>query len=125
MKAKASGTFAYPYQSIRDLPYIQIGPVKGMPVYWGNDQTGKMRAAVGAYYDTILNKGAINSDQLKLLTDYLEYFIHAPCWENNLKESEDMMADLYQLRERSKTLASVESIRRWIEESMELGLDPL
>jgi len=110
-------------------------PPLGLPLYWGDEQSGRLPAAVRHYFNWCLGHApdATAADlgiaplappELQLLVDYCVYFIHAPCWEENLRECEDMIEDLMQLRARAKTLASVESIRRWNEECMDLGLDP-
>ena len=109
----------------------------GQPLYWGDEVSGRLPAAVRHYFDFCcghapdataadLGIAPLTPDELKLLCDYCVHFIHAPCWENNLiaHDCEDMLADLLQLRARAKTLASVESIRRWNSECVELGLDP-
>ena len=111
-------------------------PPLGLPLYWGDEITGRLPAAVRHYFDFCLGHcpdetakdlgiQPMSAEELKVLYDYCLYFINAPCWEANLQDSEEMLEDLKQLRERAKTLASVESIRRWNEECMELGLDPL
>jgi hypothetical protein len=130
------------HASVISVPAVSLTanvyrPPLGLPFYWGDDVTGRLPAAMRHYFEFCLGHAPdataadlgippLNAAELKLLCDYCRHFINAPCWENNLsaQDCEDMLADLIQLRARARTLASVESIRRWNQECMELGLDP-
>lgn len=95
------------------------------PGYWRDEQTD-LPAAVEAFYNQALGKESGPTEhQLSRIQWYLEYFINAPIWDTNPYMDDDGRCALQQLRERVQTLASVESIRRWIDEAMEIGLDPL
>lgn len=107
----------------------------GLPLYWGDDPTGELPKAVRHYFDFCLGHcpdltaedldiSPMSPCELRIIIDYAGYFINAPCWETNLRDCEEMLYDLYQLRARARSLASVESIRRWNEECTELGIDP-
>lgn len=102
--------------------------VNGIPLYWGFEIGGELKAAVQAFYDACLGKGQPTAEQLALLCEYCVYFINAPCWEHQptaLGGGENpFLADVLNLRERAKTLASLESIRRFSEECVEIGIDP-
>lgn len=109
-------------------------PPFGTPLYWRDEQSGELRLAVTRYFDHCLGPAPdataadleippLTARELNLLAEYCRYFINAPCWQNNLADNEAMLGELRVLIEKSKTLASVESIRRWNEECADLGLD--
>lgn len=94
------------------------------PGFWRDEQTD-LPAAVEAFYDFILEKGPEPTEhQLSRIQWYLEYWINAPCWDQNPHADDGNKAELQGLRDRVKTLASVESIRRWISEALDIGIDP-
>ncbi len=115
--------------------YPPIGPDgKGLyytplqiPFNWRDEPSKVLQNAVWAYINYCAEPALHpepSPEQTKLLIWFCGYFIEAPCWEDNLRECEEMLEELQELRRRAKTLASVESIRRWSVEAMELGLDP-
>jgi hypothetical protein len=97
------------------MPQIYLLPTGG-PLYWRNEQTGVLTAAVFAY----LNRDP-TGDQLELVRKYLEYYIHAPCW-NVVDSFED---ELEELRRSSKTIKTYGEIHDWIFRALEIGIDPL
>ncbi len=95
-----------------------------MPGYWRDEQSD-LPGAVEAFFNFVVGEGPEpTANQLSRIQWYCHYFIHAPCWDQNPYMQDDGKAELEMLRERSKTLASVESIRRWIDEAMEIGIAP-
>lgn len=105
------------------MPTFYATPLQ-FPLYWKDEQSGELPRAVQNYFNSLLGHGHVSAGELKLLCEYCIYFIDAPCWENNLAGNADMLAELKELRIRARDLASAESIHRWNEECMELGLDP-
>ena len=116
------------------MPQFYCPPLS-TPLYWRDEQTGELPAAVSHYYDHCLGHAPdqtaadlgiapLTAAELKLLCEYCVYFINAPCWEINLLGDADMLADLASLRDRAKTLASLESLRQWNSDCADLGLDP-
>lgn len=97
------------------IPQIYLPPVGG-PLYWRNEQSGVLPAAVWAY----LNHCATDS-QLKLLSEYLEYYIHAPCWDL----PGGFLGELEELRQSSKTMRTEKEIHDWIFKALNVGIDPL
>lgn len=104
----------------------------GVPYYWRDEASGELARAVRAYFEVVCGENAddvevvptrITEGQLELVRDYLVYWVHAPCWGMSCRGNDEMTEGLVALRARSLTLASVESIKRFIEEGMELGLD--
>lgn len=98
---------------MQDAPYV---PPFGTPLYWGNEQSGVLRAAVMAFYATSLGKGTCSESELRLVIDYAQYVIGAPCWQG---------PEIEALRESAKHLRSVTDINRWIGECLSEGIDPL
>lgn len=96
------------------------------PGYWRDEQSD-LPVCVEAYLKFCIGEGPHPTNyQIKRIVWFLQWFINAPCWEPD-KEADyydSAMAELGQLRERAKTLASVESVRRWTSECLEIGLDP-
>jgi hypothetical protein len=95
-----------------------------LPGYWRDEQSD-LPAAVEAFIAHCAGEGPEPSQsQLAKVCAYIRYWVHAPCWEANLADNEEMLEELRELQRRAATLASTESIRRWIEEALALGIDP-
>jgi hypothetical protein len=127
--AKVSMVAAAPHPPGELIPQFYGTPMQ-TPLYWRDEITGELPAAIIHYFDFCqghcpdetaedLGIKPLSQRELDLICSYARHFINAPCWENNL-----VLSELKELRERAKTLASVESIRRWNEECMDLGWDP-
>lgn len=95
------------------LPYV---PPLGTPLYWGNEQSGTLPAAVRAYFAAATGDGYCTEDELRLVIDYLRYVIDAPCWQGPQIEA---------LRANAKYLHSIEAVKRWILACLKEGIDPL
>lgn len=101
-------------------------PPWGLPLYWRDEASGRLASCINAYLTHRIGEGpSPTPEQLTIIADYCRHFINAPCWANNNPDDEEMLSELNALRERATTLASAESIARWITECMEVGLDPL
>jgi hypothetical protein len=91
-----------------------------LPLYWRNEQTGVLCAAVKNY---LLHKsrGAQppTAAEIRLIGEYLRHYIFAPCWEDVCAE------EIVELRRRAEVLSSIEEIDRFIADCVEIGLDPL
>lgn len=98
------------------IPKTYLLPTGG-PLYWRDEVSGVLTTAVLAY----LNDTASDAS-LKLLADYLEYYIHAPCWDIPGNAFADELAEL---RRSSKTMQTAEEIDDWISRAMDIGIDPL
>lgn len=88
-----------------------------------HETSGKLAAAVRAYYDDVLGNGKVTAEQLALLWDYVDHHIHAPCWDATVAGSFE--AELKSLRERAEKRGDLEALRDYIGEALELALDPL
>ena len=101
------------------IPAVYLPPY-GTPLYWGNEQSGVLQAAVLAFYDAAINKMPLATEHLALVRHYLAYVIHAPCWWDG-----DEGSELTALRAEVHRLSSVEEINRWIMRCLDVGIDPL
>ncbi|MDB6022911.1 MAG: hypothetical protein JWQ04_2768 [Pedosphaera sp.] len=105
------------------IPRFYIPPLY-VPLYWRNETSGVLPAAVEAYLNACLYLSPITDEQLKLVADYCDYYINAPCWAENVQPDGEMRDELNRLIAGAKTLESVEHIQRWIRQCLDLGLDP-
>ena len=99
----------------------------GLPLYWGDEQTGELPAAVRHYIGLAagLDETPLTAAEVELLADFCVYFIHAPCWEFDCDGAPSPYLSLVQaLREKAKTLTSYEAMREWNSEAAEIAIDP-
>lgn len=92
----------------------------GGPLRWRDDQTGELPTAVLAFFDR-----KQTPDQLELVRDYCEYYINAPCWDDNPYNVEE---DFERLRKRRKEITQAKTfmdINGWIHRCIDMGIDPL
>lgn len=112
------------------VPRIYVpGPRPGMdlPLYWRNEQTGELPAAVEAYLEISagIRQELLSTRQLEILLDYIRYHIKAPCWATNCKSSPDLEADLKRAILMADLARTIEDIHAFIEHTMTMGIDPL
>ena len=88
----------------------------GAPLQWQDEATGELSTAIKAY----LHYQPLNSKQITLISDYLRYYIAAPCWKR-----EGMEAKFEDLEARTKLLRNEQQIKAWLKNCSELGLYPL
>lgn len=96
-------------------------PPFGLPLRWQDDVTGELPAAVWAYIKHAarpLDYAPPTAAHLGLAVDYLRHVIEAPCWR-------DESGALDGLRRRVTGLQTGEDVRHWIDDCLEIGLDPL
>jgi len=104
---------------MKAIPFPQVYPGGG-PLYWRDEQSGWLLEAVEAYYEFLLKGRLPPQAQLELLTGYVAYWVHAPCWTG----LEEDGSDLEQLRNSAKSIRSWPELRDWCEKAMDLGIDP-
>lgn len=85
----------------------------GIPLNWRDEQSGILTAAIEAY----INGAPMTDEQLALLIEFLDYYIHAPCWQ-------DWQGELAKLRSMIKQIKTKEGIENWLWIALDLGLDP-
>lgn len=113
------------------IPPVYLAPL-GLPLYWGNDVTGEMPAAVRAYHGEVLGEGPMTLRQLELVCAYCVHHIGAPCWLEKhpsltlgIGLTDEYCAAIAGLRAQARGLKMVADIGAYIAAAMELGLDPL
>ena len=90
----------------------------GLPLRWQDEQS-VLPSAVTAYFN---NKAS--DEQIKLVRQYLEYYIKAPCWSANIATEEDKV-NFNKLIERVEALKTTQEILDWIYACLDWGIDPL
>lgn len=102
------------------IPRVYLPP-HGTPLYWLNEQSGVLPAAVRAFFDHLLApEKPFSGQQVADLREYLNYAISAPCWHDN---GEGTLAEL---RASVATLDSAQAIAAWLDEAQDrLCLDLL
>jgi hypothetical protein len=111
------------------IPNIYLPPTGG-PLYWGNEESGVLSAAVRAYFEAATNPTAPapSAAQIELLRDYLQYYVQAPCWRrypDGTGPDAETALKLDSLVQIVPTIRTVSEISRFCDECMEIGLDPL
>lgn len=96
-----------------------IPGTSGGPLYWRNEESGRLPAAVNAYLDHCLDRSnpGPTPEQLALLIDYCDYWVHAPCWR--------VYDEISQLRQSIKRVCTLDELREWMHRAMTEGIDPL
>lgn len=97
--------------------------IKGVPVQWREDVSGKMPAAVHAYYNS-----SATEEQLQLVIAYIQHHIHAPCYLETPpwnRAGSMFESEIKELRALSLTLKTAEDISKYIVLAMDIALDPL
>lgn len=90
----------------------------GGPLRWQDDQTGVLPEAVMAYL-----QGRAAAEEIELVRDYYQYYIHAPCWQIG---DGDFAKQFTALRERIKKKPMTEpELYEWTRDALHVGIDPL
>jgi hypothetical protein len=108
------------------MPKIYVpGPGGSGPLRWQDDVTGELPKAVLAFWNHFIEKTPITAGQTEMVRDYIEYYIDAPCWATGEGEDSGYYEDFMALKERVRSLKTVEEIDAWLKDAYSLGLDPL
>ena len=99
-------------------------PPLGLPFNWRDEMSGVLPLAVERYYGSRIGGVPLHRREIELLTDYLEHYINAPCWDGAAEGSEEMARTLAELREEVKGLETADDIGTWISKGMDIGLSP-
>jgi hypothetical protein len=94
-------------------------PPYGTPVYWMNEVTGELPAAIKAvfaYGAEPDNQPEPTPEQLGLVIDYCRYVIYAPCWKG---------PGVGSLRNLAKRMTTLEELNQFIQKCLDVGIDPL
>ena len=82
------------------------------PGYWMNETSGVLKPAVEAY----LSGDPLDQAQIAALRAYMRQWIMAPVWRGK---------EVVDLRRRVDGLSSRQTIERWLDDALELDIDPL
>jgi hypothetical protein len=108
-----------PQNYINPIPSKYIPPL-GLPLHWRNEQSGRLKAAILAFWNYRVNSCTPpNEEQIFLIKCYLEHFIMAPCWQH------DSDGILISLRSTVTDLNDLDRIYEWLKVAMKIALDPL
>ena len=91
-------------------PAPQIARHNCGPVYWMNEQSGRLETAIWAY----LEHDRLDVEQIALIRDYLRQWIEAM-----------RGPEIGALRARVDELTSREALDRWMGDALRMGIDPL
>jgi hypothetical protein len=95
----------------------------GLPLYWRDEASGVLAAAVGAYFKHIVEKTPEpNAEQLDLLWQYVRHHIHAPCWEMTCRGAYEK--ELADLKARATARGGVLALRAYVAAAIDIALDP-
>lgn len=96
------------------IPKVYVEPL-GTPLYWMNDETGTMQAAMKPF----LEGQPLSNEQFQLLKEYLTYVIDAPCWR-----APDPI--LPELRAQIRAATTAQDIHAWLDACLErAAIDPI
>jgi hypothetical protein len=102
--------------------YVKRGTVEGMPLYWRDDVTGRLPAAVMAY----LNHKP-TPEQLGLVIKYIQHHIHAPCFleKSPFEVIDELAEEIRALRALSLELKTIQDVNQYIHRALAWALDPI
>jgi hypothetical protein len=89
------------------------------PKYWMYEVSGKLVPAIKRY----LEGTRAFPDDVNLIRAYLRQWIDSPVWEDGA-EGETRSA-LDDLRRKARELRTIDDITAWVEDALNLGIDPL
>lgn len=100
-----------------NVQYVDT-PLGPCPLYWRDEQSGKLAAAINAYLDHGIDpkKPAPTQEQIDMVVAYCDYWVNAPCWKGE---------GLANLREAIKHVNTVGGLATWLYAALDEGIDPL
>lgn len=98
-------------------------PQLGAPLYWRNEPSGLLAAAVMAMHahGADPKQPGPSAEQLGMIARYAQYYINAPCWDI---ASEVFATELAQLRAQAKAMKTLADVQAWIGQCLNIGVDP-
>ncbi len=88
----------------------------GVPLYWMNEETGKMRAAVQAFLQDGMGGATMSLEHFNLLQAYLVYVVEAPCWKGI------PVAEIVEAIDKATNAKELSAV---IHRCLDFGIDPL
>ncbi|MEH2287192.1 hypothetical protein [Nostoc sp.] len=102
------------YQPKR-IPNIYRPPL-GLPLNWQDETSKELPRVVFKYFSSQY----LSTNEIALLAEYCRHYINAPCWDASGGFTEELAA----LRETADLLSTVSEINRWIDNCLEIAIDP-
>ena len=93
-------------------------PPDGGPLRWQDETSGVLIGAIRAYLEW--RQHEMSEEQIAVVREWLRYYIMAPCWVDP-----DGDGKLEALRRRVVLLKSSAEIDAWMDECLEMGIDPI
>ena len=99
----------------------------GLPLPWQDEQSGVIKAAIRAFLEHQVEGTSLSEEHLKLTIQYLRYYIHAPCWyeEWPCEPGIDDPESIRKVRRQALEMGTVADIEQFIQDCLEIGIDPL
>ncbi|HYW17968.1 MAG TPA: hypothetical protein VE956_01420, partial [Nodularia sp. (in: cyanobacteria)] len=113
-QAPMSGIIVNMYQHKR-IPNIYRPPL-GLPLNWRDETSGELPRAVFKYFSS----QSLTADEISLMAEYCQHYINAPCWDATGGFPNELAA----LRQSANSLSSVSEIGQWINDCLEIAIDP-
>jgi hypothetical protein len=92
------------------------------PKYWRDETTGRLAAAVHAYFD---NPDALTMRELGILRAYFSQWIQSPAWDLNPAHDDASRAELAALRAGVGAITNARDVAAWLRAAETACLDPL
>ncbi|MDZ8227562.1 hypothetical protein [Nostoc sp. ChiVER01] len=93
-------------------------PPLGLPLYWQDEVPGELPRVVFKYFSS--TSPQLTADEISLLAEYCQHYINAPCWD----ASGGFPNELAALRQSANSLSTVSDISQWIDDCLEIAIDP-
>lgn len=94
-------------------------PPYGGPLRWQDDTSGKLPEAVHAFFE-VSGAPPLTPERLELVREYCQYYINAPCWKTDGPDQ----ALWTRLREDVQHITAKAAMIHWLEQTIEVTIDP-
>ena len=104
-------------------PYDGHYASDSLPLYWGDEQSGKLKQAVTAFIEYLSQNGngdGPSGQPLRQIINYFNHWVLCPLWKG-----EHIEKDLIQLRYEIKHVTTLEQLETWFLKVRAIELDPL
>jgi hypothetical protein len=88
----------------------------GLPLYWMNEETGRMKRAVHAYLNSAVDHQPMEPQWRDLFKAYLIYVVECPCWK--LDNRTELVAAI-------DNAQSTDDLSQILEDLLNYGIDPI
>lgn len=109
------------------FPPIYLGPHL-TPLYWANESTGELKAAVMTFFHVDHDGEPLTPRQWELVRAYVVYVMQAPCWlEKHPMQppTADYRALIEDLRRKAREVQNPRDLLAFLDDCLEADIDPL